>query len=113
MENKHVQTTESLKFVPLVFHGPKVQKATGTPCAAQENFSAPRTDLKNKLPRPLLSHLTLSQLTFGAQFGLQPIPCTVSAPRMGILALHRPRRPLNSSTQIFHSATYPILSSRS
>jgi len=80
MENKHAQTTESLNFVPLVFHGPKVQKATGTPCAVQENFSAPCTDLKNKLPCPLLSHLTLSQLTFGVQSGLQPIPCTVSAP---------------------------------
>jgi len=60
MENKHVQTTELLNVVPLVFHGLKVQKATGTPCTVKENFSAVQTDPKNKLPHPLLSPLMLN-----------------------------------------------------
>jgi len=84
MENKHAQTTESLNFCTIGIPWTKSPKSHWNSMRAQENFSAPRTDLKNKLPRPLLSHLTLSQLTFGAQSGLRPIPCAVSAPRRGI-----------------------------
>jgi len=77
----------------------KSKKATGTPCAAQENFSVLHTDLKNKLPCPLLSHLTLSQLTFGAQSGLQLIPCTVSATSVTqIQGLSGPAKPTKITT---------------